>query len=200
MKTLTVRQGVGLLLTLMITLTFVWGAQAQGPDEGKHYPGPLQGDARGPGHRRGVGHRELDRVQEFVADLKEQNPEEYERLMDLRREHPEQFRNELRERIHQRMKRRLGAMMTAEDKECIELSRKYHQAETDAERRAFREQLRKAVRTAFDARLQRHKEMIEKLEDRVNELKQRMSEREDKRDEICEQRLERLTADPELAW
>lgn len=172
----------------------------RGTDTGQ-LGGP-RGPHGGPGQRRGAG-SPLERVQQFVEKMQQEDPENYERLMALREENPEQFRQELRKMLTDRMQKRPGRgprRMTPEDQETVELAQLYQKAETDAEKDAIRGKLQVAVGKAYDARLTQQEEMLERMRERLQELEERVATRKESRDEMIENRVEQLTTDPTLRW
>lgn len=159
---------------------------------------------RQPGGRPMAGQRQqrdgtqaAERIREFIETLREDNAEEYARLMQLREDDPQQFRAELRELLRERVQERVhGARrMTPEDDRAMELARRYRQALTDAEKAAIREELRTAVEAAFDARLDTQQQMLERLQERLAELEEEIETRKQDREQIIQNRIDRLTTE-----
>mgnify|MGYP001545066878 CR=1 FL=1 len=163
--------------------------------EGEHWgrPGPRIG-----GQERGDG--PMRHVKEWVEQLKEENPEEYERLMKLREDDPEAFRQALHARLRNKMGDRVRKMHEAGEKETLELAEKYHAAEAAEEKAEIKEQLTALVKQTFDERVETQKEMLKRMEAKLAEFRENIAKREAKRDEICAERVEQLTRDPALKW
>ena len=175
-------------------------AAAQGGFAGR---GGARAEMHGPGpHGAGLGMKGpggghmLHRLRDWVETLKEEEPEEYERLMELRREDPDAFRQEIRERIREKIEDR----MPESARECQKLRQKYHEADNDREKEEIREDLEDAVEDAFEERLERQEELVDDLEEKLDKLRDRIRKRKDNKDEIIEVRVEQLTRDPDLRW
>ena len=136
----------------------------------------------------------------WLQMLKEKHPEEYERLQELRESDPEAFRDEIRKRFRQHVKRRMRKHVGPHNRECMELAKKYHDAENPEEKAALKQQLHDAVKKAFDARVEQQAAMIKRMEERLNKLRNHLATREANRDEICAERVEDLTRKPAMHW
>jgi len=123
--------------------------------------------------------------------LRNENPEEFERLMRLREEKPQVFLQELRKMTSDKG--------TEEDK-CHELSRLYHDTEDPAEKERVKAELREVVLAAFDARIELHRRRLVEVENRLAGMRKKLEEREAGRTEVCEERLRELTKNPTLNW
>lgn len=101
-----------MLLIPLVLMAAVTCAQPPPPDsapdatawEDTAPPPPPPGD--GPGTGQGDVRREHPPLQRFMEVLREQNPEEFDRLKKLREEDPEAFRRELHQRLQKERDRR----------------------------------------------------------------------------------------------
>jgi hypothetical protein len=136
----------------------------------------------------------------WMERLKQDNPDEFRRMQELREEDPERFQQVVRERLRDRVGSTLKEMVGRYDDRARELSRKYHEATSEEQKAELRQQLEDAVGEAFDARLSGQKRLLKRLEEQLDNLRGRIETREAHKDEICRQRLQELTRDPDLRW
>lgn len=172
-----------------------------GPGGPPHGPGAR---GHGPGGMRGPGVQRPDK-QRWIQRLRQENPEEFERLRRLREENPDEFRREARERIQERMAQPgpgQGPRHPAaeSERECHELTRLYHDAQTAEEKERIRADLSKALEESFNKRLEAQKERLARLEKEIERIRTYVEEREANRAKICGTRLQELTQDPALRW
>ena len=139
-------------------------------------------------------------VEQWFDRLKEEEPEEFERLTALRRENPEQFRQEIRKRVTDRVRERRAEQVGPEEQECLELSGKYRETADPAAKQEIKDRIRETVRVAFDKRLERTEKWLDFTEKRLAKARADHEFQQQNRDKICENRVEELTADPRLNW
>lgn len=153
------------------------------------------------GPQRGGPGRRMKDGMEWMEQLRKENPEELNRLLELRKTDPSQFSQEVRKFAQERR----GSMhrsseMIDEERKCQELGRLYHESEDAAERERIRTELRGAVEASFDRQVKVRREWIDEMMHRIEEGRKRLAEREAQRSEVCEDRVHELTRDPKLKW
>ena len=162
-----------------------------------------RGDRMGPGARWGGGEggfRPEAKMKELFEQLKEQDPERFERLTELRETDPDAFREEFRQIMQQRFKaRRAGGGGPVEQK-CVELSGIYRGTKDQGKRQQIKAELRAAVEEAFDARVKERLQRLERMEQEIQRIRQEIEARQGNREEICKRRVDELTQDPEYRW
>lgn len=113
------------------------------------------------------------REMRYLEDLKEKDPERYERV----------FQEKKLER------------------EAWNLSRQYRQTEDDKEKARLKEELKSLLDQVFDFRQMNRQEEIEKLEKRLAELKENNQKRLANKDEIIQRRLKQMLGDEKgMEW
>jgi uncharacterized coiled-coil protein SlyX len=192
--------GMAAMITFATTLAAVAQEGGAMPPPADVPEGAMFGPGPGNGHpgREGMRQGPMPMIQQWADQLKTENPEEFERLMKLRDENPEAFRQQIRERLGQRMGR--GMRSSAEEGQVGELVQKYHQAQTEQEKEELKAQIQEAVTGAFGAQMAEQKEMIARMQQRLTEFRERLATREENREAIIENRVEQLTTEPELRW
>lgn len=144
--------------------------------------GPENSERRGP-----------PAVERYFRQLEAQDPEESQRLRELRRTDPEAFRAELRERVRNRRpphaENGKGGRMRFPLKEQVEA---VQQAETKEERvqaaAVLREAISKRVEQSFAAR----EEVIAELRSRLEELEARHEAEKQQQEELIDRQMSRL--------
>lgn len=213
------RHGLALMLISMVSLS----APAQPPAHEADAPPPPMGEPRGPGPG---GHPPVHR---FFEHIKKTNPEEFERLRQLRESDPEAFREELTRRLTEARQRREevggvkpGGRRDAEfrphprgdadamqvdspeldrlELETRERARSVREAGTADEREKARAALKASLEKSFDLRERLRAERLAKMETRLKKIRQMLDERQGRRDEIIERRVRELTDSEPLAW
>ncbi len=109
---------------------------------------------------------------QFAERLREENPEQYENL---------------------KLEREL-------ESQSQELAEQYKNAETDAEKEAIEEKLRSVLIQAFEVRQANRQFEIDKLELRLQELKEKNEERQQNKTKIIQLRIDELLGLGELKW
>lgn len=171
------------------------------------------GGMREPGMARPDGARGArveEAMERFKDQLQAENPAEYKRLMELREKDPEAFRNEIRARLAERGRGGMAGAgagagpgagaMPAEEKACLDLARKYRETKDPAEAEKIKAELKAAVALAFDKRLERQKELLTALENRISTVRDQIQTRQGNKDKVCDLRVEELTRDANLNW
>lgn len=140
----------------------------------------------------------MPRMHAWIEDMKKNDPEQYERLMTLRKEDPQAFRREIHKQFGERMERHMRKQLGPEEKKTQDLAAKYQAAADPDEKAEIKERLEAAVQAEFDARIKQQEDMLAKMEQRLNQLREHLSTRKNSRDKICSKRVEALTASPEV--
>lgn len=146
-----------------------------------------------PGRRHGRG-------PEWIERFREENPEEFNRLMEVRRQNPDKFRQEIRERMKDRLRERGDRVGNEEERELRELAKAYHTAESEAEKAELKAEIKEVIYAVFDERMERATDRLERMEQELDRLRDRLEKRRRNREEICLERVEELTRDPALKW
>ena len=107
--------------------------------------------------------------------------------MQLRKDNPEKFREQLAKEFSNRMKKR--SPMDPKSMEAIKSAvRQYHEAD-DGQKEAAKENLRKLLEDSFEKDLNHRREMAERLEKHLAEVKRQIEEREKQSQSVVEDRL-----------
>ena len=163
------------------------GSSAQAPEGMRGPMGPPTAGRQGPG----------DGGQRIIERLRQENPVEFARLMELRAKNPEQFRKELRAMMDVKV---FKGRQTDEDKACLELAVRYRATKVTAEQDKLRAELKTAIAKAYEKRLANQRERLADLEKQLARIREQVKQREADRDTICAKRLEELTRDARYSW
>lgn len=128
----------------------------------------------------------------LLQQLREDNPEQYEELMQLRRQQPDQFRSALREYLHEQRRSR-NDKFAPHDQEITVLAERYHQAESEADRETLKKQLKEQLNIAFDERIERYKRHLEAMAERLERMRGELLRQQEKRDQLLKEQLDFLT-------
>jgi hypothetical protein len=227
-------------LTILLVLASAL-AQAQPPPEeiapeqaawdAREMPPPREGPPpEGPGPGPGDQDGERPPLQRFLEILRQQNPQEFDRLKSLRESDPAAFRKELHERLQQERDKRglqggpgaglreqMGRRMMEGgpgpdgmnvrspeidrlEKATHDLAQSYRKATGDAEKARLQGELKQTLEQAFDLREQLRRERFEQTEARLRKVREMMEQRQAQRDAIIDRRLKELTEGEKLAW
>ncbi len=120
----------------------------------------------------------------IMSKLKKENPQEYERLENLRKTDIRAFVNEIRKYMPapNGNMRRMGQL----DRECFELARSIQECKDPAEKTKLEEQLRAKIKEAFDFMLQDYDERLQRMTKQLESLKEN-------EETILEERFKMLT-------
>lgn len=142
-----------------------------------------------------------------IERIRDEHPEEFERLSELRKEDPEAFRREVHRLLEERRKRSGDGDGDGEGEESQvyeaklqTLVREYREATSDEAKAKIRVRIRSALDIYFDKRLEQHEKMLDAMESRLDEMRMRLKERRQNRDAIIDNKLDSLLLDPELKW
>ena len=157
-------------------------------------PGEMRGPMAPPNAgRQGPG----DGGQRLLERLRQENPAEFARLMDVRAKNPEQFRKELRGMMDIKV---FKGRQTDEDKACLELAVRYRAAKVTADQDTLRAELKTAIAKAYEKRLANQRERLADLEKQLARIREQVKQREADREIICAKRLEELTREARYNW
>lgn len=109
-----------------------------------------------------------EEVVKLLEKLKTENPQEYQRLEELRKTDVEKFFREVRSKLPRRSEfmSKIGPI----EQRCRELSRDYLAAKDDADKARFEAELRKALKESFDLVIGDAQARIERLQKQVGDM------------------------------
>ncbi|MCH2204617.1 MAG: hypothetical protein MK132_01940 [Lentisphaerales bacterium] len=123
----------------------------------------------------------------WLREMSEKNPEKYAALMKLREDSPEKFRAQIAKEFSSRMKKR--PMMDPKMQEAIhEATKSYHEAPED-QKDAAKSTLRKLMLESFEQDLKHRRQMADRLEKHLSEVKAQIEAREKNADSVIEERM-----------
>ena len=141
-------------------------------------------------------------MRDLLEKLKDEAPEEFERLMQLRQTDRRAFMQEI-----QKLARtkgldigRRGPGHSPEERKCDELGKLYQETQDAAEKSRIKTELKAAVEAAFRKRIDMQRQRLAKMEEQIGKIRDGLEQREKNQSKICETRLEELTRDPALRW
>lgn len=195
----------GWLVTLVLLVSTSY---AQPPEKSFHAPPLLeQPFHRGPEVGKAKG------TEKSLEWLKEEFPEKYEKLMQLKEEKPHKFRMQA-----MRLRKRLGMLnrLKKEDPKAYEMSKElfrleeevrelaenYKKAETLQQRDEIKNEIQEILDEAFNLKLTLGKRRLQNLEGKLAELQEFLRNRKEHKEEIITRRLEELLKEEEeyLKW
>jgi len=109
-----------------------------------------------------------EEVVKMLEKLRAEDPQEYERLEQLRKSDVEKFFREVRSRLPRR--EGFSSKISPIEQRCQELSRSYLAAKDDAEKARIAAELRKALKESFDLVISDAQARIERLQKQVGDL------------------------------
>lgn len=109
-----------------------------------------------------------EEVVKLLEKLKAEDPQEYERLEQLRKSDVEKFFREVRSKLPRRNE--FGSKLSPIEQRCQELSRSYLTAKDDTEKVRIEAELRKALKESFDLVISDAQARIERLQKQVADL------------------------------
>lgn len=132
------------------------------------------------------------RLKKFMESLSD---EEKKELHELRKSDHDAFRKKMKQII-----RRIHKSKRNNDKGIRKLVKKYHSAGNDKQREKIKSKIRKITIDQFKEKMSDNQKELERIEQRVKELRTKYEVRKAKMDEIIDRRIENLLRDPELEW
>ncbi len=154
--------------------------EGRGPNGMEHPRGPGGEHGRKGAWNPGRGNEVLM----IMSKLKKDNPEEYERLENLRKTDIRAFVNEIRKYmpVPNGNMMRMGQL----DRECFELARTISDCKDAAEKTKLEERLRSKIKEAYDFMLQDYSERLQRMTKQLEALKEN-------EEAILEERFKMLT-------
>ena len=140
--------------------------EGRGPHGMEHQRGPGGEPGRKGPWNPGRGNEVLM----IMSKLKKENPEEYERLENLRKTDIRAFVNEIRK--HMPMPNGNMKRMGQLDRECFELARNIVDCKDNTEKAKLEEQLRAKIKEAYDFMLQDYSERLQRMTKQLETLKE----------------------------
>ncbi len=194
-----------LILVAAAAAVLVWSGAAFGGEEagkrGRRDEGRWHGEKQS-GERHG---ERGERMEKLLGRIKDKNPEQYEKLMRLKEEDQELFREKLKEMMrefkkqgkgHRRMnpetRERMQEIRKLEN-ESRELSKQYRNAESEDEKKNIAGDLKAILVKIFDLKLLSKQKEVERVESDLKALKDLLKKREESRDEVIQNRFDELT-------
>ena len=160
---------------------------AAGPKgKGKSGPGPKGKGKSGPGPK-GKGRYGRYPGERFLEFLQKRNPEEFERLRQLREEDPEKARREIRKHFDSFRRKHFGR----EDK-VRRLVRRYRNSDDEEEKARLKGLLEKAIENTFTARLKTQEEHLKKTLRKLEKLQEKLRRIQERKNDICAKHLKQL--------
>jgi len=158
--------------------------------------GPGMEQHRGSGHPRGVKSKKFrNKVENRLKKLKENNPEEFERLMNLRRENPMAFRKEIHKRFKKQFKKEhpeaFKKMQEMKEirKEISKLSKEYNKCEDEKAKAEIKNKIEELVNKSFDITQELREKEIANLEKRTKGLRKKLRKRVKNKKDIVNLRV-----------
>lgn len=124
-----------------------------------------------------------EQLRQLLDKLKREQPEEYQRLEQLKKSDRAAYFEEIRKLMPRRPW--FPGKVEKLDRQCFELSQQYRQARTQAEKDAILKELQAAVEKATDT-------MITDLRQRLERMGKRLEEMEKNREQLIQDRLQLL--------
>lgn len=145
----------------------------------------------------------VEALETWLRGLKERNPDEYQRLMRLREENPELFRQEVRsqlERIREERRRQNGGGREgspqpddAAREEFEQKMRKsvqaWKSAGSEEDRARIEQEIREQIRIGLHRKMRMQEERLAELERQIAELRENMARQRNAADRIVEERI-----------
>jgi uncharacterized small protein (DUF1192 family) len=139
-------------------------------------------------------------ARQFLERLAEEEPEEYARLMELRKRRPGIYKLELLAAWVRRQRMEQTPKEVRQAKETIETGRRVifrlvmeYRRESDSQRReAVRQKIVQAVGELVDADITLREYKVKELEERLAAIRQEIKDRRANRDEVVEDRVQRV--------
>lgn len=137
---------------------------------------------------------------ELLAVLKDNLPEDYERLMKLKESNPRAYRWALAAAWRRylsvksyppEIQQAIRTQQTARLKSW-KLSRRYRDAKDESDKQALRSELLKVMGQEFDAEQKVREYRLAQLAERIKQLRADLKERSERRDEVIGENLKRL--------
>lgn len=150
-------------------------------------PQPQAPAQSGPAGERNEAERGAMRLRMLLENLKNTDPQEYNRLSKLQRENREKFFEELKKKFPPRDNAKRHRIMEIE-RECWQLAGKIRQATPEA-RDALQEQLKKLIAESLELVIADTRERLQRVQGQLQDLEQ-------KKNDISRQRLELYLSTP----
>ena len=190
------------------------GGSPPHPPEGRH-PGMERGrpqggppwmkegrHGKGHGERWGKNNREGKdmhaKIRKKIEKMCKENPEEFERLMKLRKEDPKAFKKEIHKRYKEQFKKdnpeafKKMKEMKETHKKIKLLNQEYQKCEDADKKKEIKQQMRDLIGNAFDVTQEFREKEINNLEKKTKELRKKVRKRGKNKDEMVDLRLKGL--------
>jgi hypothetical protein len=184
-------------------------AGSQRTQEGKHFARHFEKEGQGREFERGDKremlknwmHREMPEIAKRLENLKTENPEAFRTFMQQRRENFHELfmgkkrgtDKETKETLQQFLNNELDSLLQAE---------KVKNTTEEKEKEKLKVELKATLTRGFDLKEKLQSKMIEKMNERIESLRQMLEKRKEMKDRIISERLDELTGDEkqEVRW
>ncbi|RLD12559.1 MAG: hypothetical protein DRI44_00010 [Chlamydiae bacterium] len=167
--------------------------------EHKGCPGMERKHPQHPSIRGEKNHREMrKKIEKKIRKLRGNNPEEFERLMKLRKENPGAFRKEIHKRYKKQFEKenpeafkRMQEMKKIK-KQVYGLNQKFKKCKDADKKKELKQQMRDLIGRAFDVTQEFREKEISNLEKKTKQLRQKVRKRGKNKKEMVDLRLKGL--------
>ena len=183
-------------IALLLALAFgMAGGRVFSNDEGQQaFPGtrarrphPKQGGMDSPRNKK----PDRKKAMFMLEVLRQKYPDDVDKLMKLRQDDPEKFREGMK-----KLGQKLREERAQQKKELAQLIKKYREKPSDD----LKQQIMDKLSQQLDERLAVMEKMVEKANKKFEKTKDLLQKRKENKDAIVEQRFKELTMDPALKW
>ena len=139
-----------------------------------------------------------ERIGNRLQKLRENNPEEFEKLMKLRRDDPRAFRQEVHKRFREEFKKehpeayKKVQEMAANRKKIYKLKKQYNKCESDEEKAAIKKKIRKLISKNFDINQELREKEIGALDKKTKELRKRLRQHAKNKKKFVDKKLNKM--------
>lgn len=138
-------------------------------------------------------------IERWLEQLKEKHPDEFERMIKLRKDSPEEFRTQIRRRLNEarrKMDERSGREGGARGENEFQLKSEWlaawRHATTDEERDALRLRLRESVVRFHQKRLEAQERRLDQMAKDLQEMQTRLEQQRDQSDSLIDRRVQEI--------
>ena len=176
-----------------------------GMDKDRHHDPLMMGEGhggKGHGEMRGKknpkGNNMHGKMRKKIEKMRENNPEEFERLMRLRKEDREAFRKEIHKRYKEQFKKdnpeafKKMQEMKKTQKKINLLNEEYQKCEDEDKKKEIKQQMKDLIGKAFDTTQEFREKEINNLEKKTKELRKKVKKRSKNKEEMVDLKLKAL--------
>lgn len=138
--------------------------------------------------------RRKEAIDRYFQRLEQQNPDEVNRLRELRRTDPEAFRQEMRSRLHKKAgSKRIDGLQ--DDSTIKDLVQEVKAAGSNEEYMASKAKLREAVTRRYEESVAAREQALTHMREKLAELEERHEREKGMRDRIVDRQVKRLLSE-----